>query len=294
MSNIELKGLKGLQGLDNLLQEVKTESVAKENIYSLPITSLIPGKYQPRSSMDSEALNELAASIKMDGVIQPLIVRRIEKDKYEIIAGERRWQASKIAGLTTVPAIIRDVPNETALAFALIENIQRESLNPIDEAGSLVRLKDEFGMTHEEIAARVGRSRSTVTNLMRLVTLDENIKNFLRLKKLEMGHARALLPLSFNDQLEIANLIIDKGLSVREAEKVVQKFKQKTLNRHITNQSPFQRNIDLWEELLTDLISAKVRINLNQKGNGKIVIQVNSPDEIEGLIKTIQFATHLK
>lgn len=286
MSNIELKGLKGLQGLDNLLQEVKTESVAKENIYSLPISSFIPGKYQPRSSMDSEALNELAASIKMDGVIQPLIVRRLEKDKYEIIAGERRWQASKIAGLTTVPAIIRDVPNETALAFALIENIQRESLNPIDEAGSLVRLKDEFGMTHEEIAERVGRSRSTVTNLMRLVVLDESIKNLLRLKKLEMGHARALLPLAPNRQLEVANVIVEKGLSVRETEKVVQKLKQPTINLPITK--PFQEKIDNWEELLADLISLQVRINLSQKGNGKIVIQVTNPNEIEWLIKTIR------
>lgn len=285
MSNIELKGFEGLKGLDNLIYDVKTDSLTKDKILNLPISSFIPGKYQPRSCMDSEALKDLAASIKIDGVIQPLIVRRLEKNKYEIIAGERRWQASKMAGLTTVPAIVRDVPNETALAFALIENIQRESLNPIDEANSLMKLKDEFGLTHDEIAERVGRSRSTVTNFIRLVELDEEIKNLLRLKKLEMGHARAMLSLDRYHQLELAKGIMEKKLSVRETEKLVQKLKEPSIKPSKTS---FQEEVGYWRELLANLTSLQVQINLGPKGNGKIIINVKTPKDIERLIKTIR------
>lgn len=286
MSGIELKGLKGLQGLDNLLSEVNVGAVTQESIFTISVDSLIPGKYQPRSMMDSDALNELAASIKVNGVIQPLIVRELNKDQYEIIAGERRWQASKLAGLTHVPAIVRDVPNETALAFALIENIQRESLNPIDEAMSLTRLKDEFRMTHEEIAERVGRSRSAVTNLMRLVILDDDVKDLLRSKKLEMGHARAILPLENKQQRVISQIVAEKGLSVRETEKMVQKLKAPIMNPIITN--PFHNSISNWERLLAELTSSQVKINMNHNGTGKILIQVNSPDEVEWLIETIR------
>ncbi|MBX3709487.1 MAG: ParB/RepB/Spo0J family partition protein [Gammaproteobacteria bacterium] len=288
MSSVELRGLKGLQGLDldGLLHDSK-KPTSTHNISNLSVEMLTTGKYQPRTVISDDSLFDLASSIKAQGIIQPLIVRNIGADRYEIIAGERRWRAAKIAGLSDVPAIIRNVTDETALAFALIENIQRESLNPIDEAVSLVRLKDEFSMTHEEIAERVGRSRSAVTNLMRLLSLHHDVQGWLRTNEIEMGHARALLSLDAQLQLKVAQRVIEKGMSVRETEKMVQSIIK--LPHHIQESIPskFDAKINDWTKQLSKKLSSNVKIHLNAKGEGKITISVQSPEEIEWLIKSI-------
>ncbi|MCD6040289.1 MAG: parB,1 [Gammaproteobacteria bacterium] len=288
MSALELKGFKGLQSLDTLLADTKSEEFIKENIFELPIDKLVSGKYQPRTDFNNVAINELALSIKSQGILMPLIVRRTELEKFEIIAGERRWQAAKIAGLQIVPAIIREISDETAVAFGLIENIQREGLNPIDEAMAFIRLREEFAMTHEEIAERVGRSRSSVTNLMRLISLPDNIRELLRVGKIEMGHARALLSLDEGRQHQLADDIVSKNLSVRETEKLVQKEKLPIQTAVVTKRKHDEQIIH-WEKYLSEKISSKVKISLNDKGEGKIVISISSPEEIEWLVN--QFTT---
>lgn len=287
MSNLELKGLRNLSGLDDLLAETKKEEFIKENIFHLPINFLVSGKYQPRSIIDDESLQELAISIKSQGIILPLIVRRLEKEKFEIIAGERRWRAAMLAELKTVPAIIRDIPDQTACAFALIENIQRESLNAIDEAIAFERLISEFFLTHEEIAERVGKSRSTVTNLIRLLGLDDEVKELLRTRKIEMGHARALLVLEGFKQRELAQQILSKNLSVRDTEKLVQKIKLLP-SSPVVVENPYKNHINQWESELTKKLSSSVKIQLNDKGEGKVIISVRSPEEIDWLIKNIK------
>lgn len=289
MSSVELRGLKGLQGLDldGLLHDSK-KPTPTHNVSSLSVDALTSGKYQPRTAVSDDSLLDLASSIKAQGIIQPLIVRNIDTDRYEIIAGERRWRAAKIAGLSDVPAIIRNVTDETALAFALIENIQRESLNPIDEAVSLVRLKDEFSMTHEEIAERVGRSRSAVTNLMRLLALHHDVQGWLRTNEIEMGHARALLSLDAEMQLKVAQRVIEKGMSVRDTEKMVQSIIKSP--QHIQESTPgkFDAKINDWINELSKKIPSNVKIHLNAKGEGKITISVHSPEEIDWLIEAIK------
>lgn len=289
MSSVELRGLKGLQGLDldGLLHDSKKQ-IPTHQISNLPLDVLTSGKYQPRTEINDESLFDLAASIKAQGIIQPLIVRNISAGQYEIIAGERRWRAAKIAGLLDVPAIIRNVTDETALAFALIENIQRESLNPIDEAASLVRLKDEFSMTHEEIAERVGRSRSAVTNLMRLLSLHQDVQGWLRINKIEMGHARALLSLDLQMQLKVAQRVIEKGMSVRDIEKVVQSIIKSPHRTQEFMPGKFDVKISDWTRALSKKLSSNVKIHLNAKGEGKITINVQSPEEIEWLIEAIK------
>ncbi len=286
MSGVELKGLKGLLGLDSLIQDSKDDS-QKQTISRLSVDILSSGKYQPRTEIDDQSILELAASIKSQGIIQPLIVRNIDKDQFEIIAGERRWRAAIIAGLQYVPAIVRNVTDETALAFALIENIQRQALNPIDEAFALIRLKEEFSMTHEQIAERVGRSRSAVTNLIRLLTLQEEVRDLLKVGKIEMGHARALLALDTNLQLMAAETIILKRMSVRETEKMVHKIKSAPTINPCPKDNPLDEKVHGWINELTQRLSSNVKIHLNSKGEGKIIIQVNSPDEIEWLIEKI-------
>ena len=284
---MELKGLKRLQGLDTLLAESKTNELSsEERIFNLSVDVLQTGKYQPRTQLDEESLAELAASIQSQGILLPLIVRRMSSDRYEIIAGERRWRAAKLVGLKVIPAIIRDIPDETALAFALIENIQREALNPIDEALAFARLKEDFFMTHEEISERVGRSRSSVTNLMRLLGLEEQVKELLKARKFEMGHARALLSLEAKDQLEIAQQIVEDGLSVRETEKRVQRMRQPSSQPN--KKTPYDDKIDEWEQSLGSLLSTKVKINLSKKGDGRVVIQVHSPSDIVALIEMFE------
>ncbi len=287
MPHLELKGLRNLLGLDDLLTESKTEEFLKENIFHLPINLLVSGKYQPRSIIDDESLRELAVSIKSQGILLPLIVRRLANERFEIIAGERRWRAAMLAELKTIPAIIRDIPDQTACAFALIENIQRESLNAIDEAVAFERLISEFCLTHEEIADRVGRSRSAVTNLIRLLGLDEEVKKLLRMRKIEMGHARALLSLNAVKQKELAAQIVVKKLSVRETEKLAQKLKLSPV-AHSVDENPYKDQIVKWQDILTQKLSSIVKVQLNDKGEGKIIISVRSPEEIDWLIKNIR------
>lgn len=282
MSKVELKGLRNLLGLDNLLAESKAETF-KEQIIYIPVDSLISGKYQPRTVIHDDTIQDLANSIKSHGILLPLIVRRYDEVKYEIIAGERRWRAAKIVQLQTVPVIIRNIPDQTACAFALIENIQRESLNAIEEAIAFERLTTEFFLTHEEVAERIGRSRSTVSNLIRLLSLNDEVKELLRNKQIEMGHARALLGLESEDQRIIAKKIINKMLTVRNVEEIVQKMKLgKNKNKTI---NPFKNQISRWEQTLSSKLATDIKIRLNDAGEGKITISIQSPDEIERLIE---------
>jgi ParB family chromosome partitioning protein len=284
VSSIELKGLKGLSGLDGLLSVSKSMSKPTDSVHLLSLRSLISGKYQPRIDFNSTSLQELAQSIRAQGIIQPLIVRSIAPEQYEIIAGERRWRAAEIAGLKEVPAIIRNVPDETALAFALIENIQRENLNPIEEAFALERLKNEFLLTHEDIAERVGRSRSAVTNLLRLLTLNGHVRQLIILGQIEMGHARALLSLDSESQAMAVEIVVNKKLSVRATEQLVKKLKS-PLKAIEDKKFQFPEKISYWSETLSKQLSSKVQIQLNNKGGGKIIINVDSPHEIDWLIE---------
>jgi ParB family chromosome partitioning protein len=283
MSNIELKGLSGLKNLDHLLAEIKSEEIFQENILNLSLNKLTPGKYQPRTEFDKDAIQELAQSIQSQGIILPLIVRPIDNDRFEIIAGERRWRAAQIVGLTSVPAVIRNISDDTALALSLIENIQRENLNAMDEATALFRLKNDFSLTHEEIAERVGRSRSAVSNLIRLLVLHDNVKALLRIGKLEMGHGRALLSLSSDQQNEIAEYIVKKNLSVRATEKLVSRKKLSLEKNHALN-SQREDKITLWENQLKQKFGHPVKIFFNNKGIAKIIIEQIHEKEIEALI----------
>ena len=211
------------RGLDALLGTYES-TASKDELRQIPIDQLQRGKYQPRTHMNPEALDELAASIKAQGVVQPIVVRSLAPGQYEIIAGERRWRAAQIAGLETIPAVVRQIPDEAAIAIALIENIQREDLNPVEEATALTRLIDEFGMTHQKVADSVGRSRAAVTNLLRLLTLNSDVRESLEQGRMDMGHARALLALSAKSQSEAAQQVVQRGLSVRETENLVRRL----------------------------------------------------------------------
>ncbi|KMN35222.1 MULTISPECIES: ParB/RepB/Spo0J family partition protein [Chromobacterium] len=277
--------LKGLgRGLDALLSTAET---VDDRLTSLPIDSIRPGKYQPRSFMDEGALEELAASIRSQGVIQPLVVREVGFGDYELIAGERRWRASRKAGLAEVPAVIKSVPDEAALAMALIENIQRQELDPIEEAQGLKRLIDEFGLTHEAAADAVGRSRSAVSNLLRLLALPQPVQTMLHQGQLEMGHARALLALPVVEQLGLAQEVGEKGLSVREVERRVQ---QKAVEK--TTVAPQQKrtdpDVDRLAEQVSERIGARVSIRHANRGNGRLVIEYATLDELEGLLEKLQ------
>jgi ParB family transcriptional regulator, chromosome partitioning protein len=282
---VELKGLKGLHGLENLL-ESKTDVINNESMVYLPIEQLVSGQYQPRTHFNEVTLIELANSIQSQGILQPLIVRKLERGQYEIIAGERRARAAQIAGLREVPVVLRDIPDNTALAYALIENIQREDLNPIDQAFSLSRLKDEFLMTHEEVARIVGLSRSSISNLLRLLSLCDAVKNFLREKKIEMGHARALLTLTEQQQMIVAEEIVAKSLSVRETERIVQKINHTKSSPIIDDNLAVK--ITQWSNALSQYLSSSVKIKLNQKGEGSLMIKITSLQEIEWLIERLR------
>jgi len=244
------------------------------------------GKYQPRRDIEPESLQELADSIKAQGVMQPIIVRPVSDKKYEIIAGERRWRASALAGLDSVPVIVKNVADETAIAMALIENIQREDLNPIEEAASLQRLQQEFELTQQEVATAVGKSRSTVANLLRLMTLGEDVRKMLEHGDLEMGHARALLALAESDQSHGARTVVAKGLSVRQTEALVRSWlaaKDKPAReKHV------DPNILRLQDDLSQKIGAKVKINHTASGRGKLVLDYNSLDELDGILSHIK------
>jgi len=257
------------------------------DLTELPLDIIQRGKYQPRIDMNQEALEDLANSIKAQGVVQPIVVRPISETMYEIIAGERRWRASQLVGLDMIPVIVRDVPDEAAIAMSLIENIQREELTPIEEAAALQRLINEFEMTHLQAAEAVGRSRVAVTNLLRLLQLSDDVKRMLGNGDLEMGHARALLALEGLEQVKAAQQVAAKGLSVRETEKLVKRI----INgfEH-TKTKPRAENPDVMhlQGKLSETLGARVKISHKDSGTGKLEIQYNSLDELDGILAHIK------
>lgn len=274
------------RGLNALLGDVvstEPEKASQQDLNTLPIEFLQRGKYQPRKDMDPETLRELSDSIKVQGIIQPIIVRSIGDEKYEIIAGERRWRAAQLAELQEVPVVIRDIDDRSAMAVALIENIQREDLNALEESEALKRLIEEFDMTHQQVADAVGKSRTTVSNLLRLLDLHNDVKHLLGKGLIEMGHARALLSLDGDKQIEIANKIIAQKLTVRAVEKIIKELDtpKKTVQK--------QQDTDTLrlQEELTEKTGAKVTINHQQTGKGKLVFSYSSLEELEGLISRI-------
>jgi ParB family chromosome partitioning protein len=286
------KPIKGLgRGLDALLSGNST-SKQHDVLRDLRVDQLKPGKYQPRSRMDEVSLNELAASIKVQGVMQPILARELPEGGYEIIAGERRWRAAQLAELSIVPVIVRKVPDNAALAMALIENIQREDLNPLEEAIGIQRLIDEFQMTHQAAADAVGRSRSAASNLLRLLKLPQAVQDMLMEGSLDMGHARALLPLEGAQQVLLANKIIIEGLSVREAEKLVQQQSETAPEKKVNGSKPAAPKINRDTQQLQDEMSAhlgaKVEIKSNSKGGGKLVIEYSSNDHLEELLNGLK------
>ena len=252
-------------------------------LQKLPIEFLQPGQYQPRKIMTDEALEELASSIKAQGVIQPVVVRSVGKDKYEIIAGERRWRASQIAELAEIPCLVKEIPDEAAIAMALIENIQREDLNAMEEAVALQRLMQEFELTHQQTADAVGKSRTTVTNLLRLLSLTEVCRTMLERGDLEMGHARALLGLPSDEQTQVARTVVSKGLTVRETEKLVRATVNPT--KPTSSQASSDPHIESLERRIADKVGAPIKIQHGTKGKGKITISYNSLDELDGVLK---------
>lgn len=275
-ANEQMTKLKGLgRGLEALLG---AEDAGAGELRRLPVSDLQPGKYQPRSRMDEESLKHLAESIKSQGIMQPILVRQVSAGKYEIIAGERRWRASKIAGLAEVPALVREVPDEAALSMALIENIQREELNPIEQAMGIQRLAEEFGMTHQEAADAVGYSRSAVSNLLRLLNLAEPVQDLLMEGKLDMGHARALLSLGGAEQVEIGNLVAKKQYSVRETERLVQSLQKEKREKRV------DRDVMRLQEELAERLGTGVKISHGKGGNGKLTIEYSSLEHLDALL----------
>lgn len=274
---------KGLgRGLDALLSGGKNEK--DEAMRDLNVALLKPGKYQPRSHMDETSLHELAASIKTQGVMQPILVRQLADSGYEIIAGERRWRAAQLAGLTHVPVLVRSVPDNEALAMALIENIQRENLNPLEEAVGIQRLIDEFKMTHQVAADAVGRSRSAASNLLRLLKLPQSVQHMMMENKLDMGHARALLPLESAQQILLANKIALEQLSVREAERLVQKRTHEAGKSKPKKGAKPSRDTQRLQEEISAILGAHVEIKQNNKGGGKLVIEYINHDQLDELL----------
>jgi len=251
----------------------------------LPIEWLQRGKYQPRKDMSEEALEELASSIRAQGVLQPVVVREIAHEKFEIIAGERRWRAAQLAQLDVIPCLVKDVADEAAVAIALIENIQREDLNAMEEAVALERLLNEFELTHQQVAEAVGKSRTTVTNLLRLNNLNDDVKKLLEHGDIEMGHARCLLALTGEVQSEAARTAVAKALTVRETEKLVRSILEPADKKTTKEKDP---DVRLLEQQLAENLGAKVEINYNQKGKGKLVISYANLDELDGILSQIQ------
>lgn len=273
--------LKGLgRGLDALLTGSSINQALSESLQSLDTAQLQPGKYQPRTNMDQSSLMELSKSIKAQGIMQPILVRPIDTERYEIIAGERRWRAAQLAGLTQVPAIIREVADESALAMSLIENIQRENLNPLETAMGIERLIREFGMTHQTAGDALGSSRSAITNLLRLLNLASPVQDLMMQGKIDMGHGRALLALNAAKQIEIANLIAHKQLSVRETEKLIKRIEQVPVKKPVTQSRDLLR---LQEDISTKL-GANVTIRPSKNGTGNLIIHYTSLEQLDGIL----------
>ncbi|MCF7982885.1 MAG: ParB/RepB/Spo0J family partition protein [Thiohalocapsa sp.] len=295
MSSAKKRGLG--RGLDALLGSTRDDADAGpsaptgaapgEVVSRLPVDRIQRGRYQPRREFDPDSLRELAESIAAQGVIQPIVVR-VVADGYEIIAGERRWRAAQQAGLDEIPVVVRDVDEQTALAIALVENIQRDDLSPLEEAGALHRLLGEFGLTHQQVAEAVGKSRTTVTNLLRLLELEDEVKSMLDHGRLEMGHARALLGLKGKPQTDAAHLVVARGLSVRETERLVRRL-QGLDDAPSARPSPTpDPDIRRLQDDLADRLGARVAIQHGGKGAGKLVIAYNSLDELDGILAHIQ------
>jgi ParB family chromosome partitioning protein len=283
--------LKGLgRGLDALLSNTDEDTPKNEgSLQTLSISDLKPGKYQPRSIMQEEALHALSQSILKQGVMQPIIVRPIGNNQYEIIAGERRWRAAKLANLNEVPVIIKNIPDESALAMALIENIQREDLNPLEEAIGIKRLIDEFNMTHEEAADAVGKSRVTVSNLLRLLTLTKPVQDRLLSGKIDMGHARALIGLEGSQQIMLCEEVIQKNLSVREVEALVKNL-QNSYKTDKPTSSPKKTNADVrqLEESLAETLGASVTIDAKKNGSGVLKVHYRNLEQLDEILKKIK------
>ena len=280
--------LKGLgRGLDALLAANHDED-ATGALQTLAVGVLQPGKYQPRTRMDPGSLEELAASIKAQGVMQPILVRPVNGERYEIIAGERRWRAAQLAELSEVPCLVREIPDEAALAMSLIENIQREDLNPLEEASGIQRLIDEFGMTHQQAADAVGRSRPAASNLLRLLNLAQPVQELLMAGDIDMGHARAILPLDGASQIQLANHVAARGISVRDTERMVQ---QRTNPRQNRPAAAPDRDLQRLEEEIADAIGATVRIKANRKGAGELTIRFGNLDQLDGVLARLRDAT---
>lgn len=282
------RGLK--RGLDVLLSGIDSDSLqdvsegrehSGAGLNEIPIDQICTGRYQPRREMASEALEELANSIRAQGLMQPIVIRPIDTG-YEIIAGERRWRAAQMAGLTAIPAVIRDVPDEAAIAMALIENIQREDLNPIEEAIALQRLQQEFELSQQEVAQAVGKSRSAVANLLRLLNLCDEVKTFLEHGDIEMGHARALLSLSAELQMQAGREVVAKGLSVRDTEALARRMQEPTTEK-AGDLQPSSHLSEISAQL-SKLLAAKVTLSANAKGRGKITINYKDSDELEAIL----------
>jgi len=288
------------RGLDALLGSALNDFVvdtgdsnksSSERLQNLPVDQIQRGRFQPRQEFAPEPMQELADSIRAQGVVQPIVVRPITteggKVQYEIIAGERRWRATQLAGLHDIPAVIRDVPDQTAMAMGLIENIQREELNPIEEATALQRLIEEFGLTHQETAEAVGRSRAAVSNLLRLLSLEPGVRKMLETGKLEMGHARALLPLQdAGQQLQAARQVESHGLSVRETERLVRKLLAPA--KPVATTAKVDPDTHRLEQQLSEKLGAKVQFQHNNQGKGKMLIHFNSIDELDGILEHIK------
>jgi ParB family chromosome partitioning protein len=290
------RGLEALLGASSPAQPADSDTNADspgeqaggedKSYRQLPVDLIQRGQYQPRRDMAPESLQELADSIVAQGVMQPIVVRPISDQRFEIIAGERRWRATQMAGLDVIPAVIRDVSDETAIAMALIENIQREDLNPIEEAASLQRLQREFDLTQQEVATAVGKSRSTVANLLRLMTLQEDVRRLVEHGDLEMGHARALLGLEGAEQSQAARSVVAKGLSVRQTEALVRNLLTKKTQP--TRGKQIDPNIRRLQDDLSQRLGAPVLIQHSAKGRGKVVLSYNSLDELDGILGHIK------
>ena len=261
---------------------------AEGELRDLPIDVIQRGRYQPRRDMDQDSLQELAESIRQQGVMQPVVVRPVGDGQYELIAGERRWRATQIAGLDRIPALIRDVPDAAAIAMALIENIQRENLNPIEEAFALHRLQDEFGLTQGQVAEAVGKSRTTITNLLRLVNLCQEVRVMLEHGDLEMGHGRAMLTLGPEQQVQAARQVVSKALSVRQTEALVRRLQQESPNRAVNHSRAPDSNIRRLQDDLSERLGANVAISHGARGRGKVVIEYSSLDELDGILGHIR------
>ncbi|RFS29788.1 ParB/RepB/Spo0J family partition protein [Acinetobacter sp. SWAC5] len=287
---VKKRGLAKGRGLDALLGSIQKEKLQLEaqsldhgQLKQIDVHLLKRGEYQPRRYINEQDLQELAASIEKHGVMQPIVIRPIEDEKYlyEIIAGERRWRAAQLAGLTEVPAIVRDLTDQVAIALALIENIQRQDLNPIDQAMALQRFHDEFGLSHQEIADTVGKARTTVSNLLRLLTLAEPVKDFMQQSLLDMGHARAILTLKARDQLKVAEHVIEKSLSVRQTEQLVRDM---NAPKQVKEKQAASSDIQQLTQRLSDRFGADVKIDHNKQGKGKLVINYHSLEELDGIL----------